>query len=77
MILVPLYSTAVFFARMVMPRSRSMSFESITQVATCSLARKAPACFSRPSTRVVLPWSTWAIMAMFRMFLFKGNLLSE
>ena len=57
---------AVFLARMVMPRSRSRSLESITRSATCWLSRKTCACRSRPSTRVVLPWSTWAMMAMLR-----------
>ncbi len=52
---------------MVMPRSRSRSLESITRSATCWFSRKAPVCFSMPSTRVVLPWSTWAMMAMLRM----------
>ena len=36
------------------------------------LARKVPDCFSRQSTSVVLPWSTWAIMAMFRMCSIKS-----
>jgi hypothetical protein len=30
---------------------------------------KVPDCCSNLSTRVVLPWSTWAIMAIFRRFL--------
>ena len=49
-----------------MPRSRSSSFESITRSATRSLARKMPLWCSRASTSVVLPWSTWAMMAMLR-----------
>ena len=49
-----------------MPRSRSRSFESMTRSATASLARKVPAWRSMASTRVVLPWSTWAMMAMLR-----------
>src|SRR5512143_1423652 len=57
----------VFFARIVIPRSRSRSFESITRSSTTSLARKVPDCFRRQSTSVVLPWSTCAMMAMFRM----------
>ena len=52
-----------------MPRSRSRSLESMTRSATCWLARKAPLCFSSWSTRVVLPWSTWAMMAMLRNFM--------
>src|SRR5213079_258584 len=51
-----------------MPRSRSKSFESITRSMTASLARKIPLCLSMASTSVVLPWSTWAMMAMLRIF---------
>src|SRR5579884_414495 len=71
---------AVFLARIVMPRSRSRSFESITRSATASLARKVPDWRSIASTSVVLPWSTWAMMAILRMlvlmdtdFLFSTN----
>src|SRR5438552_7807069 len=49
-----------------MPRSRSRSFESITRSSTCSCAAKVPDCCSSLSTSVVLPWSTWAMMAMLR-----------
>src|SRR5690606_11114591 len=59
---------AVFFARMVMPRSRSWSLESITRSAPISLRARVPDCCSSLSTRVVLPWSTWAMMAMLRRF---------
>ncbi len=55
LIFTPFQRTEVFFARMVMPRSRSRSFESITRSATTSLARKAPAWRSMWSTSVVLP----------------------
>ncbi len=58
--------TEVFLARMVMPRSFSRSLESITRSATTSLSRKTPLCLSMASTRVVLPWSTWATMATLR-----------
>src|SRR6266481_2706849 len=58
---------AVFLAMIVMPFSRSRSMESMTRSATCSLARKMPDCQSIASTSVVLPWSTWAMMAKFRM----------
>ncbi|MDP9613270.1 hypothetical protein JOF35_005608 [Streptomyces demainii] len=61
------YFTAVFFARMVMPFSRSRSLESMTRSSTCWWAANAPACLSMASTRVVLPWSTWATMATLRM----------
>ena len=66
LILVPLYMTAVFFDRMVMPRSRSRSPESMTRSATASFWRNTPDCRSSWSTRVVLPWSTWAMMATLR-----------
>ena len=56
---------AVFFARIVMPFSRSRSVESITRSLTSWLARKAPVCQSMASTSVVLPWSTCATMATF------------
>src|SRR5215207_4469517 len=49
-----------------MPFSRSRSIESMTRSATSWLARKAPDCQSMASTRVVLPWSTWATMATLR-----------
>ena len=52
-----------------MPRSRSMSLLSITRSATFSLSRKVPLWRSSWSTRVVLPWSTWAMMAMLRICL--------
>src|SRR5664280_2003752 len=67
---------AVFLARMVMPRSRSNSLESITRSTWVSLARKVPLWFSMASTSVVFPWSTCAIMAMLRiLFLLKTNVL--
>src|ERR1043166_4699259 len=66
LIFVPLYVTEVFLARIVMPRSRSRSLESMTQSVTSWLARKAPDCRSRKSTRVVFPWSTCAMMAILR-----------
>ena len=59
-------STAVFLARIVMPFSRSRSIESMTRLFTSWLARNAPDCHSMASTRVVLPWSTWATMATLR-----------
>src|SRR5262245_7012835 len=66
LICTPSQRTVVFFARMVMPRSRSRALESSTRSATCSLARKTPVWCSMPSTSVVLPWSTWAMMATLR-----------
>jgi hypothetical protein len=61
------YWIAQFFDRIVMPRSFSISFESMTRSLTCWFSRKVPDWRSSWSTRVVLPWSTWAMMAMFRM----------
>ena len=58
--------TAVFLARIVIPFSRSRSIESITRSATSWPLRKAPDCHSIASTSVVLPWSTWATIAMLR-----------
>ena len=58
--------TEVFLARMVMPFSRSRSVESMTRSSTSWLARNAPVCQSMASTSVVLPWSTWAMIAALR-----------
>ncbi len=71
--------TAVFLARMVMPFSRSRSLESMTRSSTSWLARNAPDCQSMASTSVVLPWSTCAMIAMFRRSsrLFKGMMESR
>ena len=49
-----------------MPRSRSRSLLSMTRVSTFSFSRKTLDCASIASTRVVLPWSTCAMMAMLR-----------
>ena len=49
----------------VIPFSRSRSIESITRSATSWPLRNAPVCHSIASTSVVLPWSTWAMIAMF------------
>ena len=59
---------AVFLARMVMPRSRSRSLESMTRSTGPKRSPRVPDCWSSLSTRVVLPWSTWAMMAMLRSF---------
>src|SRR5262249_53948041 len=58
---------AVFLAMMVMPFSRSRSIESMIRSGTDSFWRKSPDCHNMASTRVVLPWSTWAMIAMLRM----------
>ncbi len=67
LIVSPLCLTAVFFARMVMPFSRSRSLESMTRSLTWAWAPNAPDCHSMASTSVVLPWSTCATMATLRM----------
>src|SRR4051794_6954807 len=67
--LTPLWRTAVFLARIVMPFSRSRSIESMTRSATSWFWRNAPDCHSIASTSVVLPWSTWATIATLRMSL--------
>src|SRR6266704_1852921 len=54
---------------MVMPRSRSRSLLSMTRSTSRSFERKVPVCCSSRSTSVVLPWSTCAMIAMFRMSL--------
>src|SRR5579863_6708129 len=58
---------------MVIPRSRSRAFESMTQSVTSWFDRKAPDCRSRKSTRVVLPWSTWAMIAIFLRSMWAGE----
>src|SRR6266481_5960912 len=60
---------------MVMPRSRSRSFESMTRSATVSLSRNVPLWRSMASTSVVLPWSTWAMIAILRILGFSQKLL--
>ena len=63
---VPFQVTAQFLARIVMPRSFSMALLSITVSTTFSCSAKVPDWRSSWSTIVVLPWSTWAMMAMLR-----------
>ena len=52
-----------------MPRSRSWSIESMTRSVSpsASCAEKTPDWRSIASTSVVLPWSTWAMIATLRM----------
>ena len=59
----------MFFAMMVMPRSRSRSMESIMRSYTSARSARVSDWRKSWSTRVVLPWSTWATMAMLRIFL--------
>ena len=68
LILQPLYSMATFFAKMVIPRSRSSSLLSRMSSPFCSFSRKRLAVYNILSTKVVLPWSTCAMMAIFLMF---------
>src|SRR5690606_30447597 len=56
----------VTLARMVMPRSRSISLLSMARSSTRSFSRNEPDCLSSTSISVVLPWSTWAIIAILR-----------
>ncbi len=65
------HTIEVALARIVMPRSRSRSFESIARSATRWFSRNEPDCCSRRSTSVVLPWSTWAMIATLRRFMTK------
>src|SRR5262245_16866883 len=57
---------AMFLARMVMPRWRSSSLESRMHSWASSDARNSPDCLRIWSTSVVLPWSTWAMIATLR-----------
>lgn len=67
LILTSLYLIDTFFERIVMPRSRSRSLLSrMSSPAFWFLRKRCPAS-SILSTSVVLPWSTWAMMAMLRM----------
>src|SRR5580698_5216218 len=66
---VSFHCTDAALARMVIPRSRSRSLESIARSVTFWFSRKVPDCCSRRSTSVVLPWSTWAMMATLRRFI--------
>ena len=60
-----------------MPRSRSRGLVSIIKAPTCWWARKTCPCFNNASTKVVLPWSTWAMMARLRMALFWQSVKSN
>ena len=52
-------------AKIVIPLSFSSSPESINLSSTTSFSLNDPLCFIRLSIKVVLPWSTWAIIVMF------------
>ena len=68
---VSFHTTEVALARMVMPRSFSRSVESMARSATRWLSRTEPDCLRSASTNVVLPWSTCAMIAIFRRFMFS------
>ena len=57
---------AVFLARIVMPRSFSISPLSMTRSSRSPRSSSVPDWRRSLSTRVVLPWSTWATMATLR-----------
>ena len=66
-IFMPLQMTEAFFENIVIPRSFSNSLLSIIRFVSLSSPLSSVLDWrSSASTRVVLPWSTWAIMAMFR-----------
>ena len=65
LIFLPLCITAVFFESIVIPRSFSRSPESITLSWTTWFSLNVPDCLSIWSTKVVLPWSTCAMIAIF------------
>src|SRR3954451_23292164 len=62
----PRYVIAVFFARIVMPFSRSSSLESIARSSRWACSANELVWRSMASTSVVLPWSTWATIATLR-----------
>ena len=64
----PFQLMAVFLDRIVMPRSFYWSLLSIIRSVVTVRSLKVPDCLSRQSTSVVLPWSTWATIAILRKF---------
>src|SRR5512139_867913 len=66
---VSFHTTEAALAKIVIPRSRSRSLESIARSITRWFSRNVPDCCNRRSTSVVLPWSTCAMMATFRRFI--------
>src|SRR3989304_5695390 len=60
------YRTAAFFARIVIPFSRSRSVESRARSGSSNRESSWPDCRSMASTSVVLPWSTCAMIATLR-----------
>src|SRR3989304_3620999 len=70
LILVPCQSIAAFLEKIVIPRSFSRSLVSMIrdESGVNSLESLVWDWRSIASTRVVFPWSTWAMIATFRMF---------
>ena len=66
LICLSLYLTAVVLERIVIPRSFSISLESSARSPISVCAFKVSDCFNNSLTKVVLPWSTWAIIATLR-----------
>src|SRR5688572_26412568 len=66
LIFTPFQCTDADLARIVMPRSRSWSLESMTRSTSALWASNVPVWRRIVSTSVVLPWSTCATRAMFR-----------
>ena len=52
----------------------AFAFESVELIAPGHAGRRgrSPLCRSKPSTSVVLPWSTWAMIAMLRSSMGRG-----
>ena len=65
------YGSETDCALMVMPRSRSIGFESST-CASISRASRPPQSWMMRSASVDLPWSTWAMMEKLRMCCMRG-----
>ena len=65
LIVVSPYLTAVFLDKIVIPRSRSIALESIARSSRFMCSGNVSDCFNNWLTKVVLPWSTCAIMAIF------------
>ena len=65
LIVVSPYLTAVFLDKIVIPRSRSISFESIARSSKAMCSGRVSDCFNNWLTKVVLPWSTCAMIAIF------------
>src|SRR5882762_1965753 len=72
LILVSLYSTAAFLLKIVIPLSLSRSLLSMINSPVSWLSRNTWVACKILSTRVVLPWSTWAMMAIFLICIICG-----